>query len=163
MKRHSFGITAAILLLFLARVGAAQNAATSELRQVIGTIRPNTLLRIETTGVHTGRLASTSSDSLVLREDAGPTQLGIVDIRSIAESQRHIRHDAIMGGIFGGVGFGAIGLITGGAVCGNSDCQTSHLGGLVAGGVLGLIGGSIGGAAIGLTQRGWRFLYPVPE
>jgi hypothetical protein len=90
-------------------------------------------------------------------------RLGIADIRSIAQSQRHVRHDAIMGGIFGSVGFGAIGLITGGAVCGNSDCQTSHLGGLVAGGVLGLIGGSIGGAAIGLTQRGWRFLYPVPE
>jgi hypothetical protein len=66
------------------------------------------------------------------------------------------RHCAIIGGIIGGLGFGAIGLISGGAVCGssNSDCKTTHLGGLAAGGVLGLIGGTIGGVAVGLTQRG---------
>jgi hypothetical protein len=154
---------AAILLLSLAHAAGAQNAPKPELRQVIRTIKPNTLLRIEATGVHTGRLASTSADSLVLREDAGPMQLGIADIRSIAQSQRQVGHDAIMGGIFGSIGFGALGLITGGAVCRSSDCQTSHLGGLAAGATLGLIGGTIGGAAIGLTQHGWRFLYPVPE
>jgi hypothetical protein len=121
-------------------------------------------LRIETSGIHTGTLLSKSADSLLLRESAGPIQLGIVDIRSIAESQRHVRRAAIIGGIIGGVGFGAIGFITRGAVCSgnNSDCKSTRLGGFAAGGVLGLIGGTIGGAAVGLTQRGWRFLYPLP-
>jgi hypothetical protein len=154
-----------MLMLSLTRVAGAQNAANPELRQVINGIKPNTLVRIETSGIHTGTVLSSSADSLLLRESTRSIQLGIADIRSIAQLQRHVRRDAVMGGIFGGIGFGAIGLITRGAVCGsgNTDCKSTHLGGLAAGAVLGLIGGTIGGAAIGLTQRGWRFLYPAPE
>jgi hypothetical protein len=134
-------------------------------RQVINGIKPNTLLRIETSGIHTGTFLSSSADSLLLREITGSVQLGIRDIRGIAQSQRYVIRDAVMGGIIGGIGFGAIGLITGGSVCGsgNIDCKDTHLGGLAAGGLLGLVGGTIGGAAIGLTQRGWRFIYPAPE
>ena len=163
MKRHALATCAVILLLSPLRVARGQNAVNPELRRVVEAIQPNTLLRIETTGIHTGTVLSKSPDSLLLRENAGPIQLGIVDMHSIAESQRHVRRDAIIGGIIGGVGFGAIGLISGGAVCGSSDCQTTHLGGLAAGGILGIIGGTIGGAAVGATQHGWRFLYPVRE
>ena len=160
-RRRYVQLGAAMLLLALPRAGAAQDAANPELRRVIDAIQPNTLLRIETTGIHTGPLVSKSADSVILGESDGPKRLALVDIRTVAESRRHVRHSAIVGGIAGGIGFGAIGLISGGAVCGsNSDCKTSHLGGLAAGGLLGLIGGSLGGAAVGFMQRGWRFLYP---
>jgi hypothetical protein len=151
----------AMLLLALPRSGAAQDAANPELRRVIDAIRPNTLLRIETSGIHTGPFLSKSADSVVLRESDGPKRLAIVDIRSVAESQHNVRRSAIVGGIIGGIGFGALGLLSGGAVCKTgSDCQTTHLGGLAAGGLLGILGGSLGGAAAGFIQHGWRFLYP---
>ena len=159
-RRH-LQLGAAMLLLALPRTGAAQDAANPELRRVIDAVRPNTLLRIETTGIHTGPLLGKSADSVLLGESGAPTQLAIVDIRTVAESRRHVRQGAIVGGVIGGIGFGAVGLISGGAVCKtNNDCKTTHLGGLVAGGLFGLIGGSLGGAAAGYMQRGWRFLYP---
>jgi hypothetical protein len=164
MTRNQFCTFAVMLVLSLPPLAGAQTPASPELRRVVNAIRPNTLLRIETTGIHTGALLGKSADSLLLQESAGSIQLGIVDIRSIAESQRHVRRAAIIGGIIGGVGFGVIGLIAGGGVCSsNSNCKTTHLGGFAAGGVLGLIGGTIGGAAVGLSQRGWRFLYPASE
>jgi hypothetical protein len=158
-RRLQLGVV--ILLLALPRAGAAQDGANPELRRVIDAIRPNTLLRIEATGIHTGPLLSRSADSLRLGESEGPKQLAIVDIRTIAESQHNVRHSAIVGGIIGGIGFGAIGLLSGGAVCKTgSDCKTTHLGGLFAGSLLGILGGSLGGAAAGFIQHGWRFLYP---
>jgi hypothetical protein len=165
MNRRQICYFGLMFLLPLPLVAGAQTAATPELRQVISALRPNALLRVETAGIHTGTLISKSADSLVLRESGRPIQLGIADIRSIAESQRHVRRAAIVGGVLGAVGFGAIGFIARGAVCSRSDtgCKSTRLGGLAAGGVLGLIGGTIGGAAVGLTQRGWRFLYPASE
>jgi hypothetical protein len=162
-RRH-LHLVAAMMLLALPRASAAQDAANPELRRAIDAIRPNTLLRIETTGIHTGPLVSKSADSVLLRESDGPKQLAIMDIRTVAESRRNVRQSAIVGGIIGGIGFGAIGLLSGGAICKTGDnCKTTHLGGLVAGGLLGLIGGSLGGAAAGFMQHGWRFLYPPSE
>jgi hypothetical protein len=159
-RRH-LQLGAVMLLLALPRAGAAQDATNPDLRRAIDAIRPNTLLRIETTGVHTGRLLSKSADSLLLGESGGSKQLAIVDIRTVAESRRNVRRGAIVGGIIGAIGFGAIGLLSGGAICKTeNDCKTTPLGGLAAGGLLGLIGGSLGGAAAGYMQHGWRFLYP---
>jgi hypothetical protein len=149
-----------MLLLALPRTGAAQDAANPELRRVIDVIRPNTLLRIETSGIHTGPLLGKSADSVLLGESDGPKRHAIADIRTVAESQHHVRRGAILGGIFGAIGLGALGLIAGGGVCNTSDCNSTHLGGLAAGGLIGLIGGSVGGAAAGFMQRGWQFLYP---
>lgn len=158
-RRH-LQLGAAMLLLALPRAGAAQDAANPDLRRAIDAIRPNTLVRIETTGIHIGPLLSKSADSVLLGKSDGPKRLAIVDIRTVAESRRNVKRGAIVGGIIGGIGFGAIGLLSGGAICKTSDCKTTHLGGLVAGGLLGLIGGSLGGAAAGFMQHGWRFLYP---
>jgi hypothetical protein len=159
-SRRRLHLAAAMVLLALPRAGAAQDAASPELSRAVDAIRPNTLLRIETTGIHTGPLLSKSADSVLLGESGGPKQLAIADIRTIAESRRHVRQGAIVGGIIGGIGFGALGLLSGGAVCdSDAPCKTTHLGGLVAGGLLGLIAGSVGGAAAGFMQHGWRFLY----
>jgi hypothetical protein len=159
-RRH-LQLGAAMLLLALPSAGAAQDAANPDLRRAIDAVRPNTLLRIETTGIHTGRLLSKSPDSLLLGGSDGPKQLAIVDIRTVAESRRNVRRGAVVGGIIGGIGFGAIGLLSGGAICKTGDdCKTTRLGGLAAGGLAGLIGGSLGGAAAGYMQHGWRLLYP---
>ena len=151
-----------MLVLAVPRASAAQEAANPELQRALDAIRPNTLLRIETTGIHTGPFVSKSADSVLLRESDGSKQLAIVDIRTVAESRHNVKQGALVGGMIGGIGFGVIGLLAGGAVCktGDNNCKTTHLGGLVAGGVLGLIGGSLGGAAAGFMQQGWRFLYP---
>ena len=159
--RRQLRWAAATVLLALPRAAVAQSAANPQLQRVIDAIRPNTLLRIETAGIHTGPLLGKSADSVLLGENDGPQQLAIADIRTIAESHRHTRQGAIVGAIFGGVAFGALGLLSGGAICKTSDCNTTHLGGLAAGGLLGLIFGSVGGAAAGFMQRGWRFLYPA--
>jgi hypothetical protein len=154
-------LVAAMLVLALPRASAAQDVANPDLRRALDAIRPNTLLRIETTGIHTGPFISKSADSVLLRESGGPKQLAIVDIRTVAESRHNVRQGAVVGGMIGGIGFGVIGLLAGGAVCKtDNNCKTTHLGGLVAGGLLGLIGGSLGGAAAGFMQNGWRFLYP---
>ena len=158
-RRH-LQLGVAMLLLALPRAGVAQDAVNPDLRRAIDAIPPNTLLRIETTGIHTGPLLSKSADTVLLGESDGPKRLAIADIRTVAESRRNVKRGAIVGGIIGGIGFGAIGLLSGGAICKTSDCKTTHLGGLVAGGLLGLIGGSLGGAAAGFMQHGWRFLYP---
>lgn len=154
-------LVVAILLLALPRAGVAQDAANPELKRVIEAIHPNTLVRIETSGIHTGPFVSRSADSVVLRESDGPKQLAIVDIRTIAESQHNVKHSAIVGGVIGAVGFGALGFLSRGAVCSDgSDCKTTRLGGLFAGGLIGVLGGTVGGAAAGFVQHGWRFLYP---
>src|ERR1700716_2618863 len=90
-----------VLLLALPRAGVAQDAANPELKRVIDAIHPNTLVRIETSGIHTGPLLSRSADSVILRESDGPKQLAIMDIRTIAESQHNVRHSAIVGGVIG--------------------------------------------------------------
>ena len=160
-QRPACMVAAALLLLTLPRLGAAQDAGpNTELSAAMQALRPGHLVRISANGVRdSGRVALTSSNQLAFRHRYSD----VVPASSI-DSLWVYKSNAGSGALIGAVVVGAASAFLGYAMSGMAlDYEPSgadKLGGVAAYGVVGGLLGGLFGGAIGSVLSHWSLVSP---
>jgi hypothetical protein len=123
-----------------------------------GSIDPDQLVRVRTRqhGLHVGRLAGVTSDSLLLRPQRGSSAVEIAAISELWVRGTATREGAMIGGAVGGVLGAAFLSWFSVAMCDAAECSvegTATAVGLFGGAVVGAISGAVLGAMSGKWHR----------
>ncbi|MES2177206.1 MAG: hypothetical protein V4550_05020 [Gemmatimonadota bacterium] len=148
------------LLATISAPAAAQLVIDPRLVATITAQRPGDLLRLETKGIHEGRLLGSSADSVRLAESDTTRQVALRDINVVSRQGNQWAKGARIGGITGGVVGAVLSALLFNVYCNHNCHNTIEFVEVTAYGAA-LVGvpSALLGAGIGALSHGWQSVY----
>ncbi len=156
-------VMACVLPVAAAHGQDASVTADPQLSTALGALRPQSRVRIITQGVHIGDFRAFDADSVRIDQREGVRLVALRDIRTVSRGIRQTGRGAVIGGIAGGLLFGAMAYGLSTAFCDSSNCGDGRAAAALYGAALGAGSGALVGAGIGALVPGWRTVYTRPR
>ena len=156
-----------VVLLLVANPLSAQDVSAptahdSAVRRALLDIRPQTVLRVRTTGFpKDGRFEGLERDTLLLATDIELRKIPTATINEVYTRYRQVGRGAGIGAATGGVIFGLLGIVAINVFCDSpGGCKSDYPAAIGWFGAVGAAGGALIGSGIGALTFGYRRVFP---